>query len=122
MDIIGNEAAIRVNQQWSGHPGFLLDWPMKPAHPSTDHPVNYGVQLWAKRQPVGAFAVLLINASPNASAIYPLAFSKLNMTAAQVAVTDIWTGEGVGNFTGTFSVPAIAPYDSGFFLISPSAS
>ena len=77
------------------------------------------MQLWAKPQPAGAFAVLLINASPSASAVYPLAFSKLNMSAAQATVTNIWTGEEAGNFTGTFSVPATAPYDSGFFLISP---
>ena len=41
------------------------------------------VQVWAKPQPAGAFAVLLINAAASKTASYKLPFGKLNMSATE---------------------------------------
>jgi hypothetical protein len=81
------------------------------------------VQIWAKPQPRGAFAVLLINASPETILKpYVLPFDKLNMTqhTTTATVRDIWNREDLGTFTDEFSLPAVDAFDSGFYLITPT--
>ena len=71
--IITNREAIQVNQRWAGHPGRLVrSWTPAGAHKSNKWPgtPNGGkkyegpldaLQIWAKPQPEGATAVLVLN-------------------------------------------------------------
>ena len=83
-------------------------------------PRLFGVgQLWAKRQPAGAAAALLINHSPKPLS-YVLRPAILNLTAgATYAVRDIWPRVDLGAYVD--SVPLhVAPYDSAFVLLAPA--
>ncbi len=83
-------------------------------------PRLFGVgQLWAKRQPAGAAAALLINHSPKPLS-YVLRPAILNLTAgATYAVRDIWARVDLGSYVD--SVPLhVAPYDSAFVLLAPA--
>jgi hypothetical protein len=79
------------------------------------------VQLWAKPQPAGGVAVLLINNSPHTQ--HPeIAFdaATLGATATESSkwkVRDIWERADVGVFSGSFT-PKVPAYDSGFYLLS----
>ena len=91
------------------------------------------VQLWAKPQPAGRVAVLLINNSPQAQhpSIALDAATLLGPTATAAAaaaakdsswrVRNIWEREDVGGFTGSFT-PAVPAYDSGFYLLTPAGA
>ena len=76
-------------------------------------------QLWAKRQPGGVSAALLINHSPRPLK-HVVDFAKLNLTAAAYTARDLWARQELGTFAGAMnlSVPA---FDSSFVLLSPSA-
>lgn len=76
-------------------------------------------QLWAKPQPNGAAAALLINFSPR-TLNYSLSLAKLNLTRATYAVRDIWAQQPLATIKSqiTLTVPA---YDSAFVLLSPTS-
>ena len=81
----------------------------------------FGVgQLWAKRQPGGASAALLINHSPR-----PLKFviqlAKLNLTASNYQARDIWARKDIGSVSSEITLSAPG-YDSAFVLLSPASS
>lgn len=61
---ISNQEAIRVNDQWVGDPGRLLDLTQSVATDKTTSDVDTSantVEVWAKLQPDGAVALLAIN-------------------------------------------------------------
>ena len=110
LDIIGNEEAIRVNQQWAGHPGGLA-----PANALNTSAA--GVQLWVKAQPASAMAIFLLNGSPS-----PLVAARLDFAAVglsqYITVRNIWAQSTLGNYKSaiTLNVPA---WDSAFLLLTP---
>ena len=77
-------------------------------------------QLWAKRQPGGATAALLINHGPQPLSRYAIALSKLNLTAASYVVRDIWGRKDVGNATKELEFAPVKPFDSAFVLLTPA--
>ena len=88
--------------------------------PYNGHGIFGQGQLWAKPQPNGASAALLINTSPKVMANFVLDFATLNLTAGGTyKVRDIWEQHDVGTATGqhNLTVPA---YDSAFVLLTPA--
>ena len=84
------------------------------------------LQMWAKPQPKGATAVLIINDSPhNASAAINMSSIRHAHAAAAVTeVLDIWTGKTVGTVGagGSFATPSFGSHDSVFYLFYPQGS
>jgi len=131
--IISNREAIRVNQRWAGHPGRLVrSWTPNGAHNSNDWPstpfggVKYeapldAIQLWAKPQPGGAVAVLVINA--DASSVsgveFAVTLSELGFQggSGSVLVRDIWRRQDMGKVTGRL-IGRVNARDSAFMLLS----
>ena len=83
-------------------------------------------QLWAKPQPDGATAVLVINngnpGTPNMTA--QITFAEVRYTppaSATTTVLDIWTGKTVELPAGTrsFNTTSFGSHDSAFYLFSP---
>lgn len=81
------------------------------------------LQLWAKPQPHGAVAVLILNSdTPNqASSNHTVTFDlkSLNLTSSTVAVRDIWNHADLGKATTSFTTDAIPGHDSRFYLLTP---
>lgn len=75
------------------------------------------VQVWAKAQPKGAVAVLVINSgtSPYAASVE---LAKLGLSGT-VSVRDIWSRRDAGDASGEFVTGSIPGRDSGFYLLSP---
>lgn len=104
-DIISNQEAIAINQQWEGHPGRLVkEWD--------------SFMLWAKKQPKGAQAVLVINSSNNSSPA-TVNFNEIGITSSSATVRDVWNHKDLGTATGSFKTDAISSHDSVFLLITP---
>ena len=77
-------------------------------------------QLWAKPQPKGGTAALLVNQSPDPIADFVLDFGTLNLTAGQTyTVRDIWEQKDVGTATGAHNL-TVPAYDSAFVLLTPA--
>merc|ERR1719469_1547918 len=82
---------------------------------------NFGAgQVWAKPQPGGALAVLVINIGGELITHHSLNFPKLNLTTGTYTVRDIWEKKDLGTATGQFPV-TVPPYDSAFLLLSPDS-
>jgi alpha-galactosidase len=80
---------------------------------------SYPSQLWAKPQPAGAAAALLINTSPQ-PLHYSLLLAKLNLTAASYTVRNVWAREAHPASPVNKDIEiVVAPYDSSFLLLSP---
>jgi hypothetical protein len=86
---------------------------------------SYDVQIWAKPQPNGAVAVLVINAAMASTATAGNVTVTFNMSeikfsgGAAAQVVDIWTGEQ-HHFAGLeFRTDLIGVHDSRFYLFSP---
>ena len=78
--------------------------------------------MWAKVQPQGASAVLVINQQGRVLT-HSIELSKLNLTAAGAyEVRDIWARRTLpGKVTGGMLAVRVQPYDSAFLLVSPSS-
>ena len=103
--IVANEEAIRINQQWAGHPGTRVRaWtPQGEARISATPAQKFQlsndvyhtdvlidtVQVWRKQQPNNSVAVLVLNAGA-AEASYSLTFSDLGVPSQAMRVRDIW--------------------------------
>merc|ERR1712194_769703 len=61
-------------------------------------------QVWAKPQPGGALAVLVINTGIEPLTQHSLNFPKLNLTTGTYTVRDIWEKKDLGAATGQFPV------------------
>jgi alpha-galactosidase len=76
-------------------------------------------QLWAKPQPAGGVATLLINTSP-LPLRYSLLLAKLNLTAASYSVRDVWARQAHPASPASKAIDIlVAPNDSSFLLLSP---
>eukprot|EP00463_Aulacantha_scolymantha_P002806 TRINITY_DN354_c0_g1_i2.p1 TRINITY_DN354_c0_g1~~TRINITY_DN354_c0_g1_i2.p1 ORF type:complete len:275 (+),score=54.55 TRINITY_DN354_c0_g1_i2:496-1320(+) len=104
-DIISNQEVIAVNQQWEGHPGRLV---ME----------GNGFMLWAKKQPKGAQAVLVINEG-SSSKPETIKFSDIGITSSSANVRDLWNHKDLGTASSSFTTAAIGSHDSAFLLITP---
>lgn len=107
IPFITNPEAIAVNQQWNGHPGGVVDL----GTPD-------GIQGWAKVQPNGALAVLIINTGSTPFTVPPVPLSDLGLSGT-VAVRDIWSRKDEADATVNFTASTIPGTDSGFYLLSP---
>lgn len=81
-------------------------------------PLPQTLQLWAKPQPHGAMAVLLINADATIDAKATVQLQDLNMTG-MVSVRDVWARQHVGIFSDSFLVQVPAQ-DSVFMVLYPA--
>ena len=104
VEIISNDEAISINQQWSGHPGALL------------RNISNNVQVWHKPQPNSTMAVLVINAQ-NSSVNATITLAELNMTGS-CAVRDVWRHQDLGQAT-TAVTTEVGPTGSQFLLLAP---
>lgn len=102
-DIISNQEVIAVNQQWEGHPGRLVK-------------ESNGYMLWAKKQPKGAQAVLVIQEGRGPVTID---FKEIGLTSSTASVRDLWNHKELGTSAKTFTTATILPHDSTFLLFTP---
>lgn len=83
------------------------------------------IQIWAKPQPKGATAVLVINSASNTCSGVDIDFGAVRFIpgAAAATVKDIWNGTSAALKAGAsgFSTDAIKSHDSRFYLFSPSS-
>merc|ERR1712166_1181127 len=77
-------------------------------------------QVWAKPQPNGALAALLINHGSSSIQNHSITLRQLNLTASEYDVRDIWTQKNLGSISSELTMSA-QPYDSAFVLLSPKA-
>jgi len=130
--VITSRAAIAVSQAWVGDAGR----PVLTSSDSFSVPVQRGAgghpagnvtlplwQVWAKLQPRGVVAVLLINLSPDGprDIAVPLATAGLPGDVDVVA-TDVWTGAALPAASvanRTLTINAVAGHSSTFVLLSP---
>ena len=79
------------------------------------------VQLWAKPMPGGAVAALLINGG---SSTYhaTITLAELNVTAAAVNVTDVWSGAPHGDVCGGAFMVTVRTLDSAFVMVTPATA
>jgi len=78
------------------------------------------LQLWAKPQPKGAVAAVILNGDGQGEPkSVDIDLSLLNITATSVNVRDIWLHKDLGTATKTFSTDPIAGYDSRFYMFTP---
>ena len=80
------------------------------------------VQIWAKPQPNGAVAVLVINAGDDDNVVVPFSMSEVRFSHSGAAsVLNIWTGKTTAAPAGdSYTTDSIAPHDSRFYLFSPA--
>jgi alpha-galactosidase len=127
-DIITNEAAIKINQEWAGHPGFLLKTTnyvrkMDYAEYGDDNVKEGRVQVWVKPQRE-AMAVFVLN-DGNGDERVTISFADLKWkdkvvpTAGRVRVDSVWDGE-VRHEEGELETGLIASHDSRLYLVSIS--
>jgi len=124
--IIGNEAAIAINQRWAGHPGFLVFSSKETFHASVTHgaedergPTSWQVpvtQVWAKPQPGKAVAVLLLNLS-NQKRTVTLQLRDVGLLSG-AQVTNIWSGSSLGYVEDEYSAALVA-HDSALLVLTP---
>ena len=84
---ISNQEALRVNQQWVGDPGRLLNATTSVAASdslSAGNVASSNVEVWAKLQPGGAVALLAINTKEMGDADVIV---ELSQVAQQMSVT-----------------------------------
>ena len=107
---VSNTEAIAVNQAWEGDPGRLLN-----------HSSDRNVEVWAKRQPKGALALLAINTATTGNASVSLDLRTVLPTAAAAGfhLRDVWEQRDLGPAAGgVWAVQGLAPHDSAFVLVS----
>ena len=117
LDVIGNAEALSINQNWSGHPGLLIEEVPQPG----SAPLNK-LQLWMKPQGPSACAIFVLNYAA-AAAKHSIDFSKLkfNGTAVlggkKVTVRDVWQRQTLPPATGSMEV-SVPAYDSALLLLT----
>jgi hypothetical protein len=80
------------------------------------------VQIWAKPQPAGAVAVLVINTHASLNITVAFNATEIRYTHSGAStVLDIWSGKKTAAAAGSssFNTGAIGPHGSVFYLISP---
>ena len=132
--IIGNKAAIAINQAYAGHPGRLIKNASQTFVAATGHGAGFiqcyipGIarnfcdnvtfpvsQVWAKPLPNGEHAVLLINLSEETQTV-GVSPAELGLVWRSSSQVDVWTGKlFVGNLTAGVR---LAPHDNAFIKIT----
>jgi hypothetical protein len=132
--IIGNKAAIAINQAYAGHPGRLIKNATQTFVAATGHGANFiqcrvpGIsrnfcdnvtfpvtQVWAKPLPDDAHAVLLINLSEVPQTVGVTA-AELGLRWKSSSQVNVWTGKP---FTGSLAAGVrLAPHGSAFVQLS----
>jgi hypothetical protein len=74
------------------------------------------VQLWAKQQPNGSMAILLLNMADSAYTV-EVDFAKHLHLKGNMAIRDIWAHQDKGS--GSTLQIKTASYDSAFYMLSP---
>ncbi|KAL1524703.1 hypothetical protein AB1Y20_019588 [Prymnesium parvum] len=78
-------------------------------------------QLWAKRQPGGAMAILLINHRGESIVNHTVDLKHtLNLTAGSYEARDVWAHKPMGVVSDKLSLSVVA-YDSAFILLTPTS-
>lgn len=79
------------------------------------------LQLWAKPQPQGAMAVLVLNSDATTAQNHTVTidFKSLNLTDASYNVRSIWDHADLPAASGSFVTDPIPGHDSRFYLLSP---
>ena len=120
--------AIGINQEWAGHPGFLLQ--TKTYAQGMDY-VEYGeahlkqgsIQIWVKPQ-TRAMAVFVVN-DGNGDESVMISFADLKWkdiavpTSGLIKVTSVWD-RSVTYAEGHLETGKISPHDSRLYLVSVS--
>jgi hypothetical protein len=124
--IVGNEAAIRINQAWQGSSGGIVSAATETFEAVTNHGAPDGPgpnttfplwQVWNKPLGAGKAAVLLLNISPEKRDI-SVAVSSLGLAGAgTLKLSDVWTGAAVP-LTGQRITAAAVPAHGSLFLIA----
>lgn len=107
-EIITNPEAISVNQNWEGHPGRFIN-----------NSESNDFQVWAKKQPHGAQAVLVINISDKTIASIIIQLSSLDLPLT-CNVRDIWQRKDLLPVQKEWVIKNIGSHDSVFALFTPS--
>ena len=96
-----------------------------PPSPSPN-PATLVLQMWAKPQPMGATAVLVVNDAPyNATVTINMTELRYAHGDAPIEVLDIWAGASAGTLaagTTSFVSPSFGHHDSVFYLFYPKGS
>jgi hypothetical protein len=97
------------------------DHPIKCISSRTDSPLGGNLlQIWAKPQPKGAVACLVLNSDQNGpDETVQIDLASLNITGS-VNVRDLWLHKDLGVAKTTFTTDPIPGYDSRFYLFTPS--
>jgi len=79
-------------------------------------------QIWAKKQPHGGMAVLLINHGGKLIDGHTIDLkTTLNLTAPSYTARDVWAHKDLGTVPEAKLSLSVFPYDSAFVLLTPSA-
>jgi alpha-galactosidase len=113
--IIANKDAIAVNQQWAGAPGTLADEDKDSA--------GARWQVWAKPQPDGAVAVLLVNMGDDVFTLSVVPSEFVLGSDGTVAVRDVWNGKDLGRKASATPLvfDSVAAHDSIFLVFTPTS-
>ena len=132
--IIGNRAAIAINQAWGGHPGRLVKNASKTFVAAVGHGAGFDgcermegprmvnicenisfpvTQVWAKPLSATEHAVLLINLSeePQSAGV---TLAELGLSWGAAAAADVWTGKEAAGGVGRVGLP---PHGSAFLRL-----
>merc|ERR1711865_251027 len=125
MEITNNQRNLQIPVDDKAQ-GFnvRVNWSADSTQPATTAAQLGGVfglgQVWAKPQPNGALAALLINHGSSSIQNHSITLRQLNLTASEYDVRDIWTQKNLGSISSELTMSA-QPYDSAFVLLSPKA-
>merc|ERR1712087_150105 len=145
-NVLTNREALAVSQTWAGHPGTLLDesaermyyeYPQDTRNQikrdiekydglykdtvSTEGLSLSMYQIWAKPQPNGAWAVLLMNNDGNSTHGLTLDFTKVpGLNVNGVKLRSIWDKKDLGTFSNSYTAKDVLPFDSEFLMVTPS--
>lgn len=121
--IVSNTEALAVNQNWAGHPGFLVaqssSFAVGDGEKRPFEEVD-GWQVWAKPQPNHGAALFVLNAG-NTAASVNVSLATAGLDASQTyRVRDLWSRKDLGTARQTFTATDIGSHDSVFVTLTPS--
>jgi hypothetical protein len=134
LPILSNPSALAINQLWAGHAGGMAKSSSEQFVALTAHGaagsnfknVTFPIwQVWAKPQPHGRVALLLINLAPDLTRDISINLSDLSVlgldgAAVAYKVIDVWSGmELPSPQGGTYTAKAVPPHASAFVILTP---
>lgn len=117
-----NEEFNATGDTICSHNGYCLA--MRSMAPHSGGSGSTDIQIWAKPQPNGAVAVLVLNGDTANSHEVEINLSAVNVSATSAfSVMDVWAQQALSQkATGTFTTDAVAPHDSRFYVFSPATA